>query len=66
MDIIDIINAIKNEHKITNTEFADRVGVKPSQVTEWLNGKAKPGYKHLKAICKAFDISGDFVLGLKK
>lgn len=65
MDIRDLILELKNKNNLTLTEFAKKVGVKPSQVKEWINGKAVPAYKNLKAICTAFNLSGDTILGLK-
>ena len=52
-------------NKLTQTAFAQKVGIKQSQVSEWLKGKAKPGYDLLKQICLAFDISADYLLGIK-
>ena len=52
------------DNGLTQTEFAKKVGVKQSQVSEWLKGKAKPGYDLLKNICLAFDITADFFLGI--
>ena len=50
---------------LNQSSLAKLVGVKQGQVSEWLKGKSKPGYDSLKAICKALDISGDRILGLK-
>ncbi len=52
------------ENKMSQTEFAFSINVKPSQVSEWLSGKAKPGYDTLKRISKAYEISADYFLGL--
>ena len=52
------------ENNLNQSQFARKIGVKPSQVSEWLNGKSKPGYDNLKAICESIGISGDFLLGL--
>jgi len=45
--------------------FAKRIGVKQSQVSEWLKGKAKPGYDILKNMAIAFNVSADYFLGIK-
>lgn len=49
---------------LTQTAFANSIGVKQSQVSEWLRGKAKPGYDILKRIALSYDISADFFLGI--
>ena len=52
------------ENDLTQMKFASIVGIKQSQVSEWLKGKAKPGYDILKQMSKAFGVSADFWLGL--
>ena len=53
-------------NNLTQTAFANAIGVKQSQVSEWLNGKAKPGYDTLRRISLAFNVSADYFLGLKE
>jgi len=65
MEFIEILKDLMQEKNLTQTELANKVGVKQSQVSEWLKGKSKPGYDSLKAICLALDISGDEILGIK-
>lgn len=50
---------------LTQTEFAMKIDVKQSQVSEWLSGKAKPGYDILRRMSLAFGISADYFLGIK-
>lgn len=59
-----ILNEFLNENKLSRSDFARRVGVKPSQVSEWLYGKNKPGYDNLRAMASAFGISADYFLGI--
>lgn len=61
----DILNEFLTNNNLTQTAFAKTVGVKQSQVSEWLKGKAKPGYDILKKIATAYDVSADYLLGLK-
>lgn len=49
---------------LTQVAFAKAIGVKQSQVSEWLKGKAKPGYDMLKQMALAFGISADYFLGI--
>ena len=60
----DILKDFLIDKGLTQTEFAKIVGIKQSQVSEWLKGKAKPGYDLLKQISQSFNISADFFLGL--
>lgn len=59
-----ILNEFLNENKLSRSDFARRVGVKPSQVSEWLYGKSKPGYDNLRSMAVAFNISADYFLGI--
>ena len=52
------------ENNLTQVEFAKRIGAKQGQVSEWLRGKAKPGYDTLRQISLAFGISADYFLGI--
>ena len=56
---------MKINDNLTQTELANKMGLKPSQVCEWLNGKSKPGYDSLKALALALDVSADVLLGIK-
>ncbi|MBO5304805.1 MAG: helix-turn-helix transcriptional regulator [Clostridia bacterium] len=52
------------ENNLTQTAFATKIGIKQSQVSEWLKGKAKPGYDMLKAMSIAYGKSADFWLNI--
>ena len=51
-------------HNLTQTDFAKAIEVKQSQVSEWLRGKAKPGYDILKRMALAYNVSADYFLGI--
>ena len=63
-DFKDILKDFLCEKNLTQVAFASKIGVKQSQVSEWLSGKAKPGYDILRRISIAFDISADYLLGI--
>ena len=62
----EILKDFLAENKLTQVAFAQMIGVKQSQVSEWLKGKAKPGYDTLKNMALAFNISADYFLGIKE
>lgn len=62
----EILRDFLSENNLTQVAFANLIGVKQSQVSEWLKGKAKPGYDTLKAMAITFNISADYFLGLKE
>ena len=61
----EIINEFICENGISQSEFARKINVKPSQVSEWCSGKSKPGYDNLRAMSVAFNVSADYFLGIK-
>lgn len=64
MDFIDILKDIMIDYNLNQTELANKIGLKQSQVSEWLKCKSKLGYDSIKSICMALDISSDRLLGL--
>ena len=63
MNLCEILHEFLKDNDMTQRLCAERVGVKQSQVSEWLRGKAQPGYDTLKRISLAFHISADYFLG---
>lgn len=61
-----ILSDFLKENNLSQSDFARKIGVKPSQVNEWLHGKAKPGYDMLKQMSVSFGISADFFLGIQE
>lgn len=66
MEFREILKEFLEINNLTQVEFAKRIEVKQSQVSEWLKGKAKPGYDILKRMSTSFNISADYFLGLKE
>ena len=64
VDFKEILQEFLIMRKLTQTAFAAAIGVKQSQVSEWLSGKAKPGYDTLKKMAVSFGVSADFFLGI--
>ena len=52
------------QKNLTQTAFAKMIDVKQRQVSEWLKGKAKPGYDTLKKMSLTFGVSADYFLGV--
>ncbi len=64
MEFKDILKDFLIEKGYTQTAFAALIGVKQSQVSEWLSGKAKPGYDMLRQITERTGVSAEYFLGL--
>ena len=65
MDFIDILKEIMIDYNLNQTQLATKLGLKQSQISEWLSGKSKPGYDNIKLICQTLGISADRLLGLE-
>ena len=60
-----ILKDIMLDKEINQVQLAQKAGVKPAQVSEWLSGKSKPGYDNLKALALALNVSADVLLGIE-
>lgn len=65
MEFTEILKEYLKINDLTQKAFAELVGIKQSQVSEWLRGKAKPGYDILKKMSSSTSVSADYFLGLK-
>lgn len=65
LEFKDILKEFLKEYSLTQTAFAKSIGVKQSQVSEWIKGKSKPGYDSLRSMVIAFGIPAEFFLGLE-
>ena len=59
-----ITNLIES-NSLNQLTFANAVKVNQSQVSDWISGKSKPSFEALRDICIRFQISADYLLGLK-
>ncbi len=60
----EILREYLIRHDLTQTAFASALNIHQSQVSEWLKGKAKPGYDMLRRMSQTFGVSADYFLGL--
>lgn len=51
------------EGKWTQKEIADKVGVKPQSISQYLDGTVNPSYSVLISIADLFNVSTDYLLG---
>jgi transcriptional regulator with XRE-family HTH domain len=66
MDVFAInLKKIRKEHNLTQAQLADKLGVCPSTVGMYEQGRREPDNKMLKKICYVFSVSIDHILGLQ-
>jgi HTH-type transcriptional regulator/antitoxin HigA len=59
-----VIKMRLEEEKISQREFAKKLGVSPSRVSEYLTGKSEPSLKIARNISKLLHIEPSIVLGV--
>jgi len=60
---VDVLKRYLEEHKVTQVEFAERIGVHQPTVSDWLSGRFKPSLANLQAISAETGLSIDELLG---
>ena len=60
----EILSALMKERKYTQTKLAELMEIKQSQISEWLSGKAQPGYDNLRKLAQVFKVSADYLFML--
>lgn len=65
MEFIEVLKNLMSENQLNQTQIAQLIGVKQAQISEWLKGKAKPGYDTLKNMALSLNVSADYLLGLE-
>lgn len=51
---------------ITIKKLAEKIGVTRQQVQRWKAGTSEPTASNIKALCEAYEVSADYILGLPK
>ena len=58
------LRAIRKQNKSTQKQVAIAVEVTERNYQDWEYGNIKPGFEAIIKLCKYFDISADYLLGL--
>ena len=60
------IKEIRLENGLSQSKFGEMLHVSQDTISLWEKGKALPNTEYVILICKTFDISADYLLGLKE
>ena len=60
------IRQLRNERRLTQTDLAKILHVSQDTISLWELDKSLPDVKAVVEICKLFDVSSDYLLGLEK
>lgn len=61
----DTISRLRQNHNMTQEEFASRLGVTPQAVSRWERGNSLPDISLIKGICNVLSISANTLLGVE-
>lgn len=65
MDIlIKRIKQWRYDHYVTQQQLADRIGCPRNTLQCWETGRRSPGCEALSELCRAMNVSADWLLGL--
>ena len=62
--LAEVIKLRLEEEKMTQRVFANKIGVSPSRVSEYLNGKSEPSLKIARSISQILHIEPSIMLGI--
>ena len=60
-----ILKDLMKKRGVNQLELAEILGVRQSQISNWLNGKSLPGYYSLKLLCEKLNVSANDLLQTK-
>lgn len=57
-----VLSEIMKKRGLNQLTLANILGIRQSQISNWLNGKSLPGYYSLKLLCEKLDVSAEQLL----
>lgn len=58
------LKQLRQKNKLTQSELADILGLKPTAISNYESNRNEPSFEKLIALSKYFDVSCDYLLGL--
>lgn len=58
------LKQLRQKHKLTQSELAQILGLKPTAVSNYESRRNEPSFDKLIALSKYFDVSCDYLLGV--
>jgi len=57
-----ILKNLMEEKNLNQLQLSEMLGIRQSQVSNWINNKSLPGYYSIKMICFKLNVSADKLL----
>lgn len=58
------LKQLRQKHKLTQSELADILGLKPTAISNYESKRNEPSFEKLIALSKYFSVSCDYLLGI--
>ncbi len=55
---------LRNDHGDTQQSLGDRLNVTKFTISNWEQGKSEPSHEFLVKICRLYNVSADYLLGI--
>ena len=65
MEFKDNLKAIRKEKGMTQKDVYELLKISPNGYASREQGRTEPDIKSIKKLCKIFDVSADYLLGLE-
>ncbi len=62
--VAQLVELSLEEKNMTQKQLAEEIGVSPSRISDYVNGRAEPTLKIASSLCKVLDIQPSAMLGL--
>lgn len=65
MEYIRIIRNLREDHDLTQQEVAEYLGTSQTMYARYERGANEMPIRHLIKLCELYDVSSDYILGIK-
>ena len=59
------LKELRKMKNMTQEEFALEIGMRQQQYSRYEKGEREPQLKHIRRICRKFNVSADWLLGIE-
>lgn len=64
-DFAKRLKDLRKENKLSQQTVADKLNIARISFLHWEQGKTEPSINSICALCRIFDVSADYLLGLE-
>lgn len=64
-DLKDILRQLRIDRKLSQLALAQLLNISPTGYAGWEQGRTEPNIESIRKLCKLFEVSADYLLGLE-